>query len=81
MSIDIREIVCSFIAHGRLLMLMPQNGGGAEWVELFITLTKGMGESMYGLLLSLITSWRSRLVQRVLHQKFFAGYSLDTRGL
>ena len=30
-----------------------QNGGGAEWVELFITLTKGMGEPTYGLLLSL----------------------------
>ena len=26
-----------------------QNGGGAEWVELFITLTKGMGEPTYGL--------------------------------
>ena len=26
-----------------------QNGGGAEWVELFITLTKEMGEPMYGL--------------------------------
>ena len=31
-------------------------GGGAEWVELFITLTKGMGEPTYGLLLSLIAS-------------------------
>ena len=30
-----------------------QNGAGAEWVELFIILTKGMGEpmTMYGLLL------------------------------
>ena len=26
-----------------------QNGGGAEMVELFITLTKGMGEPTYGL--------------------------------
>ena len=26
-----------------------QNVGGAEWVELFITLTKGMGEPTYGL--------------------------------
>ena len=25
-----------------------QNGGGAEWVELFITLTKEMGEPTYG---------------------------------
>ena len=25
-----------------------QNGGGAEWVELFITLTEGMGELTYG---------------------------------
>ena len=53
-----------------------QNGGGAEWVELFITLTKGMGEPTYGLLLSLIASWRSRLVQRVLHRSS----SLDARG-
>ena len=29
-----------------------QNGGGAEWVELYITLTMGMGEPTYGLLLS-----------------------------
>ena len=52
-----------------------QNGGGAEWVKLFITLTKGMGEPTYGLLLSLIASWHSRLVQHVLHRRFFAGYS------
>ena len=58
-----------------------QNGGGAEWVELFITLTKGMGEPTYRPLLSLITSWRSRLVQRVLHRRFFTGHLLDTRGL
>ena len=58
-----------------------QNGDGAEWVELFITLTKGMGEPTYGLLLSLIASWHSRLVQRVLHRGFFAGHSLDTQGL
>ena len=58
-----------------------QNGGGSEWVELFITLTKGMGEPTYGLLLSLIASWHSRLVQRVLHRRFFVGHSLDTRGL
>ena len=25
-----------------------QNGGGTEWVELFITLTRGMGEPAYG---------------------------------
>ena len=37
-----------------------QNGGGAEWVELFIMLTKGKGEPTYGLLLSLIMSWCSR---------------------
>ena len=58
-----------------------QNGGGDEWVELFITLTKGMGEPTYGLLLSLIASWRSKLVQCVLHRRFFAGHPLDTRGL
>ena len=57
-----------------------QNGGGAEWVELFITLTKRMGEPTYELLLSLIASWRSRLVQRVLHRRFFAGCSLDAWG-
>ena len=34
-----------------------QNGGGAEWVELFIMLTRGMGEPTYGLLLSLVMSW------------------------
>ena len=33
---------------------------------------KGMGEPTYGLLLSLVASWRSRLVQRVLHRRFFA---------
>ena len=31
--------------------------GGAEWVELFIALARGMGELTYGLLLSLIVSW------------------------
>jgi len=52
-----------------------KNGGGAEWVELFITLNKGMGELTYGLLLSLIASWHSRLVQHILHGRFFAGCS------
>ena len=42
-----------------------QNGGGAEWVELFIMLTRGMGEPTYGLLLSLVASWLG-LVQRIL---------------
>ena len=32
-----------------------QNGGGGEWVELFITLTWRMGEPTYGLLLSLVS--------------------------
>ena len=32
-------------------IVAKQNGGGAEWVELFITLTKGMGKPTYGLLL------------------------------
>ena len=45
-------------------------------MELFIALTKGMGEPTYKLLLSLIASWRLRLVQCVLHRRFFAGYSL-----
>ena len=40
----------------------------------------GMGEPTYGLLLSLIASWRSRLVQHVLHRRFFEGSSLDARG-
>jgi len=47
-------------------------------VELFITLTKGMGEPTYRLLLtmlSLIASWCPRLVQRILHRRFFAGSS------
>ena len=35
----------------------------------------GMGEPTYGLLLSLIASWRSRLVQHVLHRRFFEGSS------
>ena len=59
-----------------------QNGGGAEWVELFITLTKGMGKPTYGRTLAVshyVPS--SRLVQRVLHRRFFAGHSLDTRDL
>ena len=34
-----------------------QNGGWTEWVELFITLTRGMCEPTHGLLLSLIASW------------------------
>ena len=50
-----------------------QNGGGAEWVELFITLTKGMGKPTYEVLLSLIASWPSRLVQRVQDRRLFAG--------
>ena len=33
-----------------------QNGGRAEWVELFILLTRGMGEPTYRLLLPLIMS-------------------------
>ena len=52
-----------------------QNGGGAEWVELFTTLTKGMGEPTYGLLLSLIASWRSKLFSA----SCIEGSSLDTR--
>ena len=31
--------------------------GGTKWVELFITLTRRMGEPTYGLLLSLVASW------------------------
>ena len=31
--------------------------GAAKWVELFTTLTRGMGEPTYGLLLSLVASW------------------------
>ena len=46
---------------------------------LFMMLTKGMGEPTYALLLSLIASWHSRLVQRVLHRRFFAGYLLNSR--
>ena len=42
--------------------------------------TKGMGVPTYGLLLSLIVSWHLRLVQHVLHQRFFTRYSLDTWG-
>ena len=38
-------------------------------------LTKRMGEPTYGLLLTLIASWHPRLVQRVLDQRFFAGYT------
>ena len=35
--------------------IAKQNGGGAEWVDIFIRLhvTKVMGEPMYGLFLSL----------------------------
>ena len=28
-----------------------------EWVELFVTLTRGVGEPTYALLLSLVASW------------------------
>ena len=43
--------------------------GKDEWVELFITLTKGR------------TNVRTLPVShRVLHRRFFPGYSLDTRG-
>ena len=43
-------------------------------MELFITLTRGMGEPMYGLLLSLVAVWAcsAHPVLKVL--------SLDTRG-
>ena len=33
-----------FQSHDYKYTVAKQNGGGAEWVELFITLTKGMGE-------------------------------------
>ena len=42
-------------------------GGVAEWVELFITLTKGMGKPTYRLLLSLIASWRLKYIHYVVH--------------
>ena len=40
-------------------------------MELFITLTKGMGEPTYGQTLA--------VSHHVLHRRFFAGHSLDTR--
>ena len=46
-----------------------QIGGGGEWVELFITLTRGMGEPTYGLVLSLIASWWSICEACSVHQQ------------
>ena len=56
--------------------IAKQNVGGAKWVELFITLTKGMVEPMYGLLQSLITFWWSvwGLFSASCTEGSFAGY-------
>ena len=57
-----------------------QNGGGAEWVELFITLTKGMGEPTYGRTLAVshhvleFEACSARPASKVLRWTF-AGYS------
>ena len=57
-----------------------QNGGGAEWVELFITLTKGMGEPTYGRTLAVshhvleLEACSARPASKVLRWTF-AGYS------
>ena len=50
--------------------IAKQNGGGTEWVELFITLTMGMGEPTYGFL-SHPGGVSVRLVERILYQWFF----------
>ena len=47
------EWVSQYYTH----IVARQNEGGTEWVELFIMLTRGMGEPMYGLLLSPVDSW------------------------
>ena len=65
------QLLVGFQSIISIITVAKQNGGGVEWVELFIKLTKGMGEPTYGLLLSLIMSWWSRLVQRVLHWRYF----------
>ena len=57
-----------------------QNGGGAEWVELFVTLTKGMGEPTYGRTLAVphhvleFEACSARPASKVLRWAF-AGYS------
>ena len=57
-----------------------QNGGGAEWVELFITLTKAMGEPTYGRTLAVshhvleFEACSARPASKVLRWTF-AGYS------
>jgi len=51
--------------------------GGAEWVELFLTLTKGMGEPTYGLL-QLAVSRPG--VWGLFSSSCIEGSSLDARG-
>ena len=50
--------------------VVPRRGGGVGHI-IDRCITKGMGEPTYGFLLFLIASWRPRLVQRILHQRFF----------
>ena len=54
----LRSPALSWLSQYYKYTVVKQNGGGAEWVELFIMLTSGMGEPTYGLLLSLVAcSW------------------------
>ena len=48
-----------------------QNEGGNGWVELFITLTRGMGEQTYGLLAVSHGGASVRLVQCILYRSLF----------
>ena len=50
----LRSPILNWLSQYYKYAVAKQNGGGDEWVELFIMLTRGMGEPMYGLLQSLV---------------------------
>ena len=54
---DLRSPALGWLSKYHEYTVAKQNGGGAEWVELLMMLTRGIWEPAYGLLLSLITSW------------------------
>ena len=74
----LRSLALDWLSEYYKYIVAKQIGSGAEWVELFITLTRRMGETTYELLLSLRPggAFFFRLVQRILYQ----GSSLDTVG-
>ena len=77
---DLRSPALGWLSKYHEYTVAKQNGGGAEWVELFIMLTRGIREPTYGLFLSLITSWWG-VCEACSAHPVLKVLSLDTRGL